>query len=273
MTVGRDPSRVEDGDRLRRSEDARQKVAAAESFGASAEGYRASETHREGSDLDRIAAWCTGADRALDVATGAGHTARVLRREGVRSVIALDAAPTMVETARDATPTIAGVIGDAERLPFEADTFDAVTCRIAPHHFPAPVAFVGEVARVLRSGGTFALEDNVVPENVELSAYLNELERLRDPTHVASRRLSTWREWLEAVGFDVEEQFRHTKPLAFDSWVGRVGALDGDDIDRVRRHLREAPTSAVEAFSIEVEDGEPVSFASPKGLIRAVLAD
>lgn len=273
MTDGADPSRVEDGGRSRRSRVARQKVAAAESFGGSAEGYRSSEIHREGSDLDRIAAWCTGSDRALDVATGAGHTARALLREGVRSVVALDAAPTMVETTLDATPTIAAVIGDAERLPFEADTFDAVSCRIAAHHFPAPEAFIGEVARVLRPGGTFAFEDNVVPENTQLAAYLNELERLRDPTHVASHRLSTWCEWLEAVGFVVEEQLRHTKPLAFEPWVARMGALDRADVDRIRRHFREAPRSAVEAFGIELEAGEPVSFASMKGLIRAVLVD
>ncbi len=43
----------------------------------------------------------------------------------------------MVETATTEFP-IAGVVSDAERLPFADGSFDAVACRIAAHHFPTP---------------------------------------------------------------------------------------------------------------------------------------
>jgi hypothetical protein len=44
-----------------------------------AEAFRASEVHRAGSDLDLLVEWASGARTALDVATGGGHVARILR--------------------------------------------------------------------------------------------------------------------------------------------------------------------------------------------------
>ena len=43
-----------------------------------AEGYRESEAHRSGRDLELFAEWATG-QTVLDVATGGGHVARRLR--------------------------------------------------------------------------------------------------------------------------------------------------------------------------------------------------
>ena len=265
------PPDGDDADRPRDDREAsRRKSAAAASFGDSAEGYRTSRMHREGADLERLVGWCAGAERALDVATGAGHTAGGLRRVGVPDVVALDAAPAMVATAEADHPGVAGVVGDAERLPFAAEAFDAVTCRIAPHHFPDPAAFVAEVARVVRPGGTFALEDNVAPEDEALADWLNDLEALRDPTHGRSYPTSTWTGWLEAAGFAVEETVHLLKPLAYEPWVHRPGVHDAAGVERVRRHLVDAPPAAVEAFDVRVEDGEPVRFGSLKGLLRAV---
>lgn len=173
-----------------------QKSATADSFGESADGYLDSNTHREGEDLELLASWCDDATRALDVATGVGHTAGALVDAGIPDVVASDASPSMVATSVDSFPGARGVVADAERLPFATDAFDAVTCRIAAHHFPDPEAFVGEVARILRPGGTFALEDNVTPEDEALDSFLDRLEELRDPTHVRSYRTSTWQQWL-----------------------------------------------------------------------------
>lgn len=249
-------------------EDSARKSATAESFGASADGYLGSRTHSEGSDLELLATWCEGATRALDVATGAGHTAGGLVEAGVPEVVALDASPSMVATSVDSF-SVRGVVGDAERLPFAADAFDAVTCRIAAHHFPDPEAFVGEVARVLRPGGVFALEDNVAPEDDALARFLDRLEGMRDPTHGESHRTSTWHEWLDEAEFTVRETERLVKRLEFEPWVERVRSLDAADRERVRQYLRDAPDEAVEFFDVRYDDGDPVSFGSPKALVRA----
>ncbi len=253
-------------------DDSDQKAATAASFGASADGYRDSATHSTGADLDRLASWCGDATRALDVATGAGHTARALRDTGVERVVATDAAPAMVATAREAVPEAEGVAGDAERLPFATDSFDAVTCRIAAHHFPDPEAFVAEAARVLRSGGTFALEDNVVPANASFAGFLNRLERTRDPTHVESYRTAAWHGWLRDAGFDVRATDHVVRRIEVGPWIDRIDPVDAADEAEIRRVLDEAPAPVAEAFGIEYDDGgEAVAFGSRKALVRAEL--
>lgn len=251
-------------------DDSGRKSATADSFGESAEGYLGSRTHSEGEDLERLATWCEDATRALDVATGAGHTAGALVEAGVPNVAAMDASPSMVATSVDSFPGVDGVVGDAERLPFADDAFDAVTCRIAAHHFPDPGTFVDEVARVVRPGGVFAFEDNVAPADDALGAFLNHLERMRDPTHVESYGTSTWHGWLEGAGFDLRETDHLVRRLDFEPWVDRVRSLDPEEGERVRQYLRDAPEEAVEFFDIRYdEEGAVRSFGSPKALICA----
>lgn len=244
-------------------------MATADSFGERAEGYLSSTTHRAGADLERLATWSDGAKLALDVATGAGHTAGALLAAGVPTVIASDASPSMVGTCTESFPGVAGVVSDAERIPFASDTFDAVTCRIAAHHFPDPEAFVQEVSRVVRPGGTFAFEDNVAPDDEVLAKFLNRLEEMRDPTHVKSYRTSTWLRWMEEAGFSIEETDHTIKRIPYRTWIDRIQTLSIVDRKEVHRHLVSAPEEVLDFFDVRFEDGEVQSFASLKALIRA----
>ncbi len=139
-------------------------------FGAAAADYAASAVHARGPSLARVvdlvapqAHW-----RALDVATGAGHTALAFAPH-VAHVIASDVTKEMLTEAgklagaRNLT-NVETAHGDAGSLPFAEESFDLVTCRLAAHHFPDPAAFVGEAWRVLKPGGTLALIDNVSPD-------------------------------------------------------------------------------------------------------------
>src|SRR3979409_1446367 len=104
--------------------------------------------HARGASLGRLvelvqpkASW-----QALDVATGAGHTAAAFAPHVAR-VIASDPTAEMLQGAAK-TATARGFANmetapaDAEALPFEDARFDLVTCRIAPHHFPDIPTFV-----------------------------------------------------------------------------------------------------------------------------------
>ncbi|MFB9805083.1 class I SAM-dependent methyltransferase [Haladaptatus pallidirubidus] len=127
--------------------DLNHKRATTTSFGNVAGSYLDSDVHQSGVDLELLASWCDGANRVLDIACGAGHTAAALQKNA-KTVLAADATPEMVETATEAF-ALPGTVADAERLPFADGSFDAVTCRIAAHHFPNPRAFVNEGARIL----------------------------------------------------------------------------------------------------------------------------
>ncbi len=244
-----------------------QKRNTASSFNANASEYLDSEVHRAGDDLDQLASWCEGAERALDVATGAGHTAGAIVDHGVNEVVATDAAPGMVETATKEFD-VEGVVADAERLPFNADTFDVVTCRIAAHHFPDPRAFVEEVARVATADGVFALEDNVSPRKQDLDEFLNEIERLRDPTHVRSYTEAEWVEWLNSAGFEIETRQLVKKRIDYNDWVSQLDT-PGKAREQLLELFADPPDGAESMFEITYEDGELASFSNLKLLVRA----
>src|SRR5207245_5929947 len=84
----------------------------------------------------------------LDVATGTGMVAAELRRRGCR-VTGLDQSEAMIRTARHGDAA-RFVLGQAERLPFEDDSFDAVTFTYLLRYVDDPAATVKELARVVR---------------------------------------------------------------------------------------------------------------------------
>lgn len=251
-------------------DDPADKVRTADTFGERVERYRESGPHREGRDLQRLAGWCANAGRALDIATGAGHTAGALAEMGVATVIAVDASPAMVASTITTYPEVAGAVADAERLPIADGAMDAATCRIAAHHFPAPEAFVAEVARVLRPGGVLAFEDNVAPEDTAAAAYLDRLERLHDPSHVRSHPVDTWLSWLDDAGFVVEETIRFRKVLPFDWWVDGVPEVAGENAARLRQLALDAGAEVADQLGLEIDGGRVRAIAPPKVLVRAV---
>ncbi|EFW92179.1 hypothetical protein ZOD2009_11900 [Haladaptatus paucihalophilus DX253] len=246
-------------------DDIERKRATTDSFGSVADAYLDSDVHRTGADLELLASWCDDAACALDIACGAGHTAGALA-ETVPTVVAADATPAMVETATDAFP-VSGAVADAERLPFPDEIFDAVTCRIAAHHFPNPELFVAEVARVLTPGGVLAFEDNIVPEDDALAAFYNRFERLRDSTHGEAYSAAQWRDCIGEVGLSVDELTTMRKSLDYKSWAERTDP--GEDAREELDELVRTP-EAEAVYDVTIEDGTVTEFSNEKVLIRAV---
>jgi len=249
-------------------DEADRKRSTADTFDEHADAYVESSVHRAGDDLRTLATWCEDADRALDVATGAGHTAGAILDRGVPEVVATDAAPGMVATAGSEYPGVRAVVADAERLPFRADAFDAVACRIAAHHFPDPREFVAEVARVTEPGGVFAFEDNVAPDDDALDDFLNRVERLRDPSHVRSHRDSTWRKWLRDAGFEITEGFVITKTIDYGDWVRQLDT-PAENRAQLEALFADPPAEAADLYEVEVDGEQVESFANLKLLLRA----
>jgi ubiquinone/menaquinone biosynthesis C-methylase UbiE len=199
-----------------------------EQFGKNANAYVTSETHAKGEDLPLIIEWTQPQPEwvVLDVATGGGHVAKTLAPH-CKWVVATDLTGPMLEAARAAHQAaglrnIGYTVADAERLPFLADSFDAVLCRIAAHHFPNPGAFVQEAARVLRPGGVFVFIDNIVPDSEEISSFINRFEAMRDPSHVRCLSRTEWISLVEQAGLSVQRERQRKKRFSFPEWVART---------------------------------------------------
>ena len=98
----------------------------------------------------------------LEVSCGHGGGATYLTRTfQPQSYTALDLNPAGIRFCqqRHRVDGLIFVQGDAENLPFEPDTFDAVINVEASHCYPDFPRFLAEVARVLRPGGHFLYAD------------------------------------------------------------------------------------------------------------------
>jgi ubiquinone/menaquinone biosynthesis C-methylase UbiE len=137
----------------------------------------------------------------LEVGCGRGGGASfVARYHGPRRMVAVDVAESAVALCRRrfSAPGLSFEVGDAERLPFEAGTFDAVVNVESSHCYGRIDAFFSEVRRVLRPGGAFLYADFRPREE-----------------------LAGWRTALQASGLRVEAE-RDLTP-------GVLAALDADD--------------------------------------------
>jgi len=209
--------------------------------------------------------------RVLDVATGGGHTALALAPH-VREVVASDLTPEMLVAAErflrgKGVTNVVFREADACALPFADHAFDLVTCRIAPHHFPDASRFVEECARVVRPGGTVIVIDNVTPEDAEASAAINEIERVRDPSH---RRAYDEREWVRffrQAGLVVERVEHFRKQRDFDVWAD-MQEISAAVRDRLRGLFRALPPGAKTALAPEEREGR-LTFSLDEVLILA----
>ena len=96
----------------------------------------------------------------LDVATGTGWTARRIAARGA-SVIGVDLGADLIEAAKacadEARLTIDFQVGDAEALPFEDQSFDAVISTYGVMFASKPEVAAAELARVCKKGGRVGL--------------------------------------------------------------------------------------------------------------------
>ena len=237
-------------------------------FGKTAAAYVSSTTHASGADLERLIAVAAPlpGEHALDVGCGVGHT---LRRVAplVAFAVGADATFEMMQAGRDSVvtaPNAAFAQSDATALPFPDASFDLATCRLAAHHFTDPAAAFRDVRRVLRPGGRFVLVDNYAPDDPALDAFISELEKLRDASHVRNHTIVGWRELLEDAGLrtSVESELMTTK-ITTEGWLER-SQTPADRAAQVRRRLRDAPAAERDAFQIT-----DTTFAVPKVVILA----
>jgi SAM-dependent methyltransferase len=96
--------------------------------------------------------------RALDAGCGTGFQAAVLESLGFRTH-GLDRSAGLLGVARRQRVPAVLTRGNIEMLPYEAETFGAVTCCGSTLSFvDAPASALAEIGRVLRPGGLLLLE-------------------------------------------------------------------------------------------------------------------
>ncbi len=239
-------------------------------FTAAAAAYVVSPVHKGGPDLDALLAQAgdVAGLRVLDVGAGVGATGLAFAARGAQ-VVALDLTPAMLEAAR-AQAAERGLtsfetrFGDAAALPFPADSFDIVSCRVCAHHFGRARVAVAEMARVLRPGGQLLLIDSISPEDPAQDTFLNAIELLRDPSHVRNYRVSEWLAWFREVGLKGAHVRTFATFLDFENWTARMNTPEHERT-QLRRLMDAAPAEVKAAFEVAANHDWKI----PLALLRA----
>ncbi len=111
----------------------------------------------------------TKPDSILDIATGTGDLAIQMANTGATRIVGLDLSDGMLSVgrkkiaAKELDVEIEMIQGDSEDLPFEADSFDAITVAFGVRNFENLELGLSEIFRVLKPGGIFVVLETSVP--------------------------------------------------------------------------------------------------------------
>jgi SAM-dependent methyltransferase len=161
----------------------------------------------------------------LDLGAGTGKLTRVLA-ERYRDVTAVEPLANMRAMLERVVPGVTVLPGSAERIPLGDESVEGIFAAQAFHWFDKPVA-LPEIARVLRSGGVFAIvwndgnDDRPDPRPTE---FVRELEVLHDAVLQRWEDEPRWENMLGDCGLfdDVHDR----SFVTHDHVLDRAGILD-----------------------------------------------
>jgi ubiquinone/menaquinone biosynthesis C-methylase UbiE len=111
----------------------------------------------------------------LDVSCGTGTLLEMLSDSKLEKYGA-DFSEKMIAEARCRLGDNAQLfVAPAEQMPFEADTFDVITCSFAFHHYVHPDAVLQELHRILKPNAKLIIVDSFIPQPIRF--FMNPLLR------------------------------------------------------------------------------------------------
>ena len=164
--------------------------------------------------------------KILDLGTGSGYLSFPIAKNNPGcDVTGLDIVNDALEVNRmraddEGIKNLSFVSYDGIDFPFEADFFDLVVTRYALHHFPDIEHSIGEVSRVLKSGGRLFISDPC-PNECDTERFVDDYMRLKKDGHI---KFYTKDEWMDICGrhgfvysngFDSSIRFPKKKDTAF----------------------------------------------------------
>lgn len=157
--------------------------------------------------------------KVLDVACGTGDMCVLLAERGV-TVTGVDISEEMLAIAKRKVENVEWGVADAERLPFEDNTFDAVTCAFGVRNFVHLEQGLGEMMRVLKPDGHMVILELATPDSPLIRPFYNIYTKNIIPwlgSRIAGSR--------EAYTYLPESIERFPKGKAFSKIIDHLGGI------------------------------------------------
>ncbi len=196
--------------------------------------------------------------RVLDVAAGRGTSAFHLAQSFGCEVVGVDLSEDNVKVAseqvsiRGLASRVSFRLADAEKLPFDAHTFDAILCECAFCTFPNKQTSARELCRVLKPGGRLGLSD---------------LTKTADPLPELDGLLS----WIACIG-DAQPVESYTQTLRLASLTIETIEDHSHALAEMVRQIQGKLLAAEIAVSLKRFDLPSVKFADAKRFAQAALS-
>ncbi|MGB5364167.1 MAG: bifunctional demethylmenaquinone methyltransferase/2-methoxy-6-polyprenyl-1,4-benzoquinol methylase UbiE [Aureibaculum sp.] len=124
----------------------------------------------------------------LDIATGTGDFAIMLSKLNPKKIVGLDLSKGMLDIGiekikkKNLDNLIEMVLGDSENLPFEDNSFDAITVGFGVRNFEDLDKGLQEIYRVLKPNGIFVVLETSQPDNYLIKKLFNFYSKYIIPT-------------------------------------------------------------------------------------------
>src|SRR5499425_1882198 len=210
-------------------------------------------------------------DTVLDVACGGGLVVCAFAAL-VRSAEGIDITPAMLDRAR-ALAAEKGLTntrwrqGDVLPLPYPDASFTIVTSRFTFHRFPDPLAVLREMKRVCAPGGRVAVVDTDASADPAKAAAFNQMEILRDPSHVRAMPGAELVGLFTSAGLPQPRRSSYELRDELENLLQRSFPNPGDD-EKIRSLFRASATDDRLGIPIRLE-GTTIHYAYPVAVLVA----
>jgi SAM-dependent methyltransferase len=187
--------------------------------------------------------------RILDVGCGTGGFAVGVAEQTGAQVVGCDRSPAFLAYARERSPAVEWVQGNAEDLPFAGSSFDRVLMSLLLHQLHDPGRAVAEAFRVLRSRGALVVR-TVLPDAAAARVPFRFFPTLARVQAEQMPSLDDVTAWMRIAGFGrirVHEVRRnkHLEPEVVEAQLRkevelRYPFLGADELEDGLRRMREA---------------------------------
>ena len=245
---------------------------AKEQFNNQAKFYSSSKTFSAGESLDILSNLLNKGkfESGLDIGTGAGFAAFELSKS-CEKVEATDISEGMINEAKKIMKerkinNLNFNICSAEELNYSDKKFDIVTCRTAAHHFLDVEKFCSEVHRVLRDEGEFIIVDTITSDQIKLNNWHQEVELIRDKSHIKNLSLIEWKNILKISKFSFLDIIQSRVTMNLNDWMERSGTSDKDK-NILKDKFQNSDEKIKSFFGIKILNSD-ISFYWPVGIFH-----